>query len=323
MMSKLACAAATVVSALALAAASAADYPAKPIRLIVPFPPGGTLDVVARGLSPQLAADLGQPIVIENRAGANGAVAYEFVSRAAADGYMLLIGGGTALAPHPAILQKLPYDPAKAFIPVAMLATFPSVLIANPSFPANSVEELVAAAKSAPGKITYRTPGTGNPNHLVAEWFQSATGITMVHAPYKGAALVVTDVVGGHIPIGFVLLPGALTQMRSGKLKALGVAAPQRVAAAPDVPTMGEAGVPALDLADWSGILVPAGTPASIVARLNESVTKVVNSPEIRKRWIEQGIEPRTATPAELATRVKSDIAKWNRIVEQAGIRLD
>jgi tripartite-type tricarboxylate transporter receptor subunit TctC len=320
-MGKFACAMAMLAAFAGTVAG--ADYPAKPIRLIVPFPPGGTLDVVARGMSPQLAADLGQPIVVENRAGANGAIAYEFVSKQAPDGYTLLIGGGTSLAPHPAILEKLPYDPAKAFTPVAMLASFPSVLIANPSFPASSVRELVAAAKAAPGKITYGTPGTGNPNHLVAVWFQSAVGIDMVHAPYKGAALVVTDVIAGHIPIGFVLLPGALTHLRSGKLKALAVSARERAVAAPDVPTMAEAGVPALDLADWSGILVPAGTPREIVSRLNQSVTRVVNSPEIRKRWIEQGIEPKTASPAELAARVKSDIEKWNAIVKQAGIRID
>lgn len=322
-MSKLACAMATLLAAMCVGPATAADYPSKPIRLIVPFPPGGTLDVVARGLSAQLGTDLGQPIVVENRAGANGAIAYEFVAKSPADGYTLVIGGGTALAPHPDILARLPYDPAKAFVPVAMLATFPSVLIANPSYPVNSVKELAAAAKAAPGKIAYGTPGTGNPNHLVAVWFQSSLGIDMVHAPYKGAALVVTDVIAGHIPIGFVLLPGALTHIRSGKLKPIAVAARERATAAPSVPTMAEAGLPMLDLADWGGILVPTGTPADIVSRLYRSVTRVASSPEIRNRWIEQGMEPKSASPAELAARVKSDVEKWNAIVKQAGIRIE
>ena len=188
----------------------AADYPTKPVRLVVPFPPGGTLDILARGLAPSLGGQLGQQVVVENRPGANGVIGYELVARAPADGYTLLIGGGSGIAAHPALLSRLPYDPVNAFAPVAMLATFPSVLIANPSFPANSVQELIAMAKATPGKVTYGSPGTGNINHLVGESFKSLAGIELVHAPYKGAALVITDVVAGHIPIGFVLLPGAL-----------------------------------------------------------------------------------------------------------------
>lgn len=322
-MGKLACAMATVVSALALGVASAADYPAKPVRLIVPFPPGGTLDIIARGLSANLAPALGQPLVVENRPGANGVIAYEFVSRAPADGYTILIGGGSSLAVHPMLLPKLSYDPAKAFTPVALLASFPTVLIANPSFSAKSVQELVAAAKAAPGKITYGTPGNGNPNHLVAEWFQSLTGTQLVHAPYKGASLVVQDVMAGHIPVGFIQLPGGLTHMRSGKLKALAVTGAQRAAAAPAVPTMAEAGVAGLELEDWAAILVPAGTPNEVVLRLNDEIGKVVNSADIRSRWIEQGLEPKTATPDALASFVKADVEKWNRVVKQAGIRPD
>ena len=301
----------------------AADYPVKPVRLVVPFPPGGTLDILARGLAPELAAQLGQQVVVENRPGANGVIGYELVARAPADGYTLLIGGGSGIAVHPALLSKLSYDPVKAFAPVSMLATFPSVLIATPSFPANSVQELIAIAKATPGKLTYGSPGTGNVNHLVAEMFKSLTGADLVHAPYKGAALVITDVVAGHVPIGFVLLPGALPQMRAGKLKALAVTADQRVSAAPNLPTMAEAGVPGLDLVDWAGILVPAGTPADVISRLNQDIAKAVRSPEMRQRWIEQGLEPRFATSDELAAVIKSDVDKWGRIIRQAGIRAD
>ena len=301
----------------------AADYPVKPVRLVVPFPPGGTLDILARGLAPGLAGHLGQQIVVENRPGANGVIGYESVARAPADGYTLLIGGGSGIAVHPALLSKLSYDPVKAFAPVSMLATFPSVLIANPSFPANSVQELVALAKATPGKLTYGSPGTGNVNHLVGETFKSLTGVDLVHAPYKGAALVVTDVVAGHIPIGFVLLPGALPQVRAGKLKALAVTSDQRVSAAPNLPTMAEAGVPGLDLFDWAGILVPAGTPPDVISRLNQDIAKAVRSQELRQRWIEQGFEPRVTTADGLAAAIQSDVDKWGRIVKQAGIRAE
>jgi tripartite-type tricarboxylate transporter receptor subunit TctC len=204
-----------------------------------------------------------------------------------------------------------------------MLATYPSVLIANPSFPPNSVKELIAAAKASPGKLTYGSPGTGNVNHLVGESFRSIAGVDLVHAPYKGAALVINDVVAGHIPIGFVLLPGALPQIRASRLKPLAVTAEQRVKAAPDVPTMAEAGVSGLDLSDWGGILVPKGTPGEVIARLNQEISKAVNTPEVRQRWIEQGLEPKTATPAELSSLVKSDVDKWHRIIKQAGIRAE
>jgi tripartite-type tricarboxylate transporter receptor subunit TctC len=303
--------------------AVAADYPTRPVRLVVPFPPGGTLDILARGLTPNLTAQLGQQLVVENRPGANGVIGYELVAKAPADGYTMLIGGGSGIAVHPALLSKLPYHPVKDFAPVAMLATYPSVLIANPSFPPGSVKEVIAAARASPGKLTYGSPGTGNINHLVGESFRSIVGVDMVHAPYKGAALVINDVVAGHIPIGFVLLPGALPQIRAGKLKALAVTAEQRVSAAPNVPTMAEAGAPGLDLSDWGGILVPAGTPGEVIARLNQEVSKAVNTPEVRQRWVEQGLEPKTATPAELSSLIKSDVDKWNRIIKQAGVRAE
>jgi len=299
----------------------AADYPSKSVRLVVPFPPGGTLDILARGLAPDLATHLGQQIVIENRPGANGVIGYDLVARAPADGYTLLIGGGSGIAVHPALLPKLPYDPVRAFAPVSMLASFPSVLIANPSFPASSIRELIALAKATPGKLSYGSPGTGNINHLVGESFKSLAGVDLVHVPYKGAALVITDVIAGHVPIGFVLLPGALPQVRAGKLKALAVTTNQRVAAAPNLPTMAEAGVPGLDLVDWAGILVPAGTPNEVISRLNQDISKVVRSTEVRQRWIDQGLEPRATTSDELAAAIKSDIDKWGKIVRDAGIR--
>jgi len=301
----------------------AADYPAKPVRLVVPFPPGGALDIVARSLAPGLSGQLGQQIVIENRPGANGAIGRELVAKAPADGYTWLIGGGSTFAVHPALLAKLSYDPVKAFAPVSMLTIFPSVLIANPSFPASSTQELIALAKTTPGKFSYGSPGTGNVNHLVGELFKSLTGVDLVHVPYKGAALVINDVIAGHVPIGFVLLPGALPQVRGGRLKALAVTTEQRVSAAPNLPTMAEAGVPGLALFEWAGILVPAGTSTKIISRLNEDISKVVLSPQTRQQWIEQGLEPRVTTSDELAAIIKSDVDKWGKIVRQAGIQVE
>lgn len=311
----------SLLTALAITDVVAADYPSKPVRVVVPFPPGGTLDILARGLAPDLSTRLGQQIVIENRPGANGVIGYDLVARSSADGYTLLIGGGSGIAVHPALLAKLPYDPIKAFAPVGMLARFPSVLIATPSFPAGSVTELIALAKASPGKFSYGSPGTGNINHLVGESFKSLAGVDLVHVPYKGAALVITDVIAGHVPVGFVLLPGALPQMRAGKLKALAVTTSQRVAAAPNLPTMAEAGVPGVDIVDWAGVFAPAGTPNDVVSRLNQDIAKVVSSAEIRQRWIDQGLEPRIATSDEVATTIRSDVDKWGKIVRDTGIR--
>ena len=300
----------------------AADYPARPIRLIVPYPPGGTLDVLARGIGPELTTQLGQPIVIENRSGAAGAIGTEAAAKAAPDGYTLLIGGGSGTAVQ-ALLRNVPYDPVKAFTPIGTLATYPSVLIVNPGTPAKSVQELIALAKASPGKLSYGSPGTGNINNLVGELFKSLAGVDIVHIPYKGAALVITDVVAGHVPVGFVLLPGAMGQLRSGKLRALAVTTEERVSAVPDVPTMRQAGVRDLVLFDWSGLFAPAGTPKDVIARLSAEVKKVVSSPQMRQRSVEQGFEPKALSAEEMAALMKSDVEKWTRIIKQTGTRLE
>jgi len=299
-----------------------ADYPTRPIRLIVPYPPGGTLDVLARGIGPELTTRLGQPIVIENRSGAAGAIGTEAAAKASPDGYTLLIGGGSGTAVH-ALLRNVPFDPVKAFSPIGALATYPSVLIVNPGTPAKSVQELIALAKASPGKLSYGSPGTGNINNLVGELFKSLAGVDIVHVPYKGAALVITDVVAGHVPVGFVLLPGAMGQLRSGKLRALAVTTEERVSAVPDVPTMRQAGVPDLVLFDWSGLFAPAGTPKDVIARLSAEVRKVVSSPPMRQRSVEQGFEPKALSAEEMAALMKSDVEKWTRIIKQTGTRLE
>jgi tripartite-type tricarboxylate transporter receptor subunit TctC len=313
----------SVATLISPAGSLAADYPSKPLRLVVPFPPGGAADILARGLAPKLGAQLGQQIVVDNRPGANGVIGFDLVARAPADGYTLLMGFTTGVAVNPLLVAKIPYDPVKDFTGVSMLARTPMVLIANPAFQVRSVQELIALAKVTPGKITYGSPGTGNPNHLAGELFKSMAGINLVHVPYKGAALVITDVIAGHVPIAFVTLAAALPQVRAGKLKALAITGDKRASAAPDIPTMSEAGLSGVEISEWFGILVPAGTPKAVLSRLNDEIVKAVHSPEVNKRFTEQGLEPIATTTDEFAAVIKSDIDKLAGIIKQAGIRAE
>ena len=288
----------------------AADYPEKPLRLVVAFPPGGAIDILARGLAPKLGEQLGQQIIVENRPGANGVIAFDLVAKASADGYTLLIGYTSGMAINPLLVSKIPYDPVKDFAPIGMIARTPAMLVANPSFPANSVKELIALAKAAPGKITYGSPGIGNFNHLAGEMLKSMAGVDLVHVPYKGAALVITDLIGGHVAIAFTTLPSALPHVRTGKLKALAITSDKRWGTVPGVPTMSEAGLPGLEIGEWFGLLSPARTPRAVISRLNEEIVKAVRSPEVHGRFIEQGFEPITTTTDQFAAVINSDIVK-------------
>jgi tripartite-type tricarboxylate transporter receptor subunit TctC len=302
----------------------AADgYPAKPVRLVVPFPPAGAADILARGLAPKLSTQLGQQIVVDNRPGANGVIGFDVVAKAPADGYTLLLGFTTGVAVNPVLVPNIPYDPVKNFAPISLLARTPMVLIANPAFRAASVQQLIALAKVSPGKIAYGSPGAGNPNHLAGELFKLTAGVDLVHVPYKGAALVITDVLAGHLPTGFVTLAAALPQLRTGKIKALAVTSEKRSSAAPDVVTMTEAGLAGLVMAEWFGILSPAGTPRSVVFHLNKQINDAVRSPEVHARFAEQGLEPVTATTEDFAGLIKADITKMAAIIKKAGIKLE
>ena len=301
----------------------AADFPTKPLRIVVPFPPGGLLDLLGRGLAPSLTEQLGQPVVIDNRPGANGMIGSGLVAKAAPDGHTLLIGGGSSFVVNPLLNPTLPFDPMKDLAPVSMVSRGPSVLVASPSFQARSVGELIALAKAAPGKLSYGTPGNGNPNHLAGELFKSAAGVDIVHVPYKGAALVITDVIAGHVPVAFVTLGAAMPHLRSGKLKALAVTTAQRWESAPELPTMGEAGLAQVHLVEWSGLFVPTGTPPAALARLNEVVRRALSAPELRARLKEQGLEAQASTSAELAAEMQSDVARLGKILKEAGIRAD
>jgi len=309
---------------LAWAAGSlAADFPTKPLRLIVPFPPGGLLDNVGRALAPSLGAQLGQPVVVENRPGAAGMIGADAAVKAAPDGHTFLISGGVGFVVAPLLNPGLAFDPLKDLAPVSMISRGPVILVASPAFKANSVAELVAMAKAAPGKLSYGTPGNGNPNHVAGELFKSAAGIDLVHVPYKGAAFVITDVIAGHVPVGFVTLGAAMPHLRSGKLKPLAVTTSARWSAAPELPTMADAGLPQVHLVDWSGFFVPARTPKAALERLNDVVQRSLAAPELRARLREQGLEVQGSSSAELAAEMQSDLARLGRIVKEAGIRAE
>jgi len=298
-------------------------YPTKPIRLIVPFPPGGAADILARGISPKLGAQLGQQVIVDNRPGANGVIGFDLVAKAPRDGYTLLLGFTTGVAVNPVLMRNISYDPVKSFSPISLLARTPMVLIASPTFRASSVQQLITVAKATPGKITYASPGTGNPNHLAGELFKLTAGIDLVHVPYKGAALVVTDVLAGHVPTGFVTLAAALPQLHAGKLKALAVTSDKRSAAAPAIPTMTESGVPGVVIVEWFGILAPAATPKTVTSRLNSAINNVAQSSEVQGRFTEQGLESLTTTVEDFVNLIKSDMDKLAAIIRKAGIRAE
>lgn len=310
----------TMAAPGSLVSAFAADFPARPLRLIVPFPPGGAADILARGISPELSGKLRQQVVVDNRPGANGIIGFELVARSPADGYTLLLGFTTGVAINPLLVSKVSYDPEKDFAPISMLSRTPMTLIVSPSFPANSVKDLIALAKASPGRIAYASPGTGNPNHIAGELFKSLASVDLVHVPYKGAGPVMTDVIGGHIPVAFVTLAAALPQLRAGKLKSLAITSDRRWPALPDVPTMHEAGIRGLEVVEWFGILAPAGTPGIVISRLNEEVVTAVRSAGIQARLTEQGLEPVVTTSDEFRTVIRSDIVKWSKAIKQMGI---
>ena len=300
----------------------AADYPTRPVRLVVPFPPSGAADILARSVAPAFSERMRQQIVVDNRPGANGVIGFELVARSPADGYTLLLGFTTGVAINP-ILGKVSYDPERDFAPVTMLARTPMTLIAGPAFAAKSVQDLIAMSKAAPGKVSYASPGTGNPNHLAGELFKMTAGVNLVHVPYKGAGPAMIDVMAGHVPIAFVTLAAALPQVRAGKLKSLAITSDSRWPALPAVPTMAEAGLSGLEVVEWFGLLAPARTGKSVVARLTDEAARILGSPDIQQRLAEQGLEPVTTSGEQFARVIRADILKLSRVIKQAGIRVD
>lgn len=311
-----------VLAAVAAAPAFAADsFPAKPIKLVVGFPPGGINDIVARVVGQKLGTALGQPVIIENKSGAGGTIGADYVAKAKPDGYTLLLGSVSNIAMAPSQYKTLPYDPAKDFEPVALLAAAPNILVVNPSFPVHSVKDLIARAKANPGQISYASAGNGTSNHLTVELLKVLAHINLVHIPYKGDAPAVTDVVAGQVPMMFPTLPVALPLIKSGQLRAIAVSSATRTSLAPDLPTVAESGgLPDFAVSVWVGILAPAHTPRAIVDRVSAELTKIVQEPDVKDKLASLGAEPAPQDSAHFASYIAAETAKWSKVAKSAGI---
>ena len=303
--------------------AAAQAYPDKPIRVIVPVPAGGTPDVVARMVAPGLSSLLGQQLVIDNRGGAGALIGTELAARAVPDGYTLFFSSPGPLTILPHLQKKITYDPMRDFAPVSLICIGPFLLIAHPAVPVKAVKELIALAKAEPGKLNYASAGNGTPNHLAMELFKSMAGVNMTHVPYKGAPQAITDLIGGSVELMFNSIPPALPHIRSGRLKLLAVASVRRSPQLPDVPTIGEAGVPGFEAITWFGLLVPAKTPQQIVARLNELVVKVVRAPELKSQFEILGYEAVGGSPGEFAAFIRAESEKYAKAVKLSGAKVD
>ena len=300
----------------------AQDYPNRPIRFIVPYPPGGGTDVVARIMNEALAAELGQPIIIDNRGGAAGNVGTDIAAKAAPDGYNILF----TLSSHtinPKLYDKLPFDVERDFVPVSLAAMIPQILVVHPSVPAGNVTELIALAKASPGNLNDASVGTGSPGHIAGELFKLKTGVDIVHVPYKGGGPAVVDTIGGQVQLLFVSMPAAWQHVKAGKLRAIAVTSAKRSIAAPDVPTIAESGIPGFVVDSWYGALAPAKTPPAVVARLNAAFAKVLENPQVKEKLLLQGAEAAASTQAEFDHVIKDELAKWEMVIKTAKIRPD
>jgi tripartite-type tricarboxylate transporter receptor subunit TctC len=302
--------------------AAAEGYPAKPVRLIVPFAAGGPTDVIARIVAQKLSESFGQQVVTENIPGAGGNTGVTMVARAPADGYTILVVS-TGFIVNPSMYAKISYDPVKDFAPITLVAASPNVVSVNPDFPAKSMKELVDLVKANPGKYSFAQPATGSTPHLAGELFKQKYALDLITVPFNGAALAVNSTIGGHTPIAFTALPPAMSNIKEGKLRGLAVLASKRSPALPDVPTNGEAGIPDLESDTLTGVVAPAGTPKEVIERWRGDIVKMVATPEVRQRLEALGFAPVANTPDEFGARIKSEIAKWGKVVRDANIRAD
>lgn len=317
----------TLVVAMALAAAptmaQGTDYPTRPIRFIVPQAAGGSQDTLSRLVGQKLSDALGQPVVIENRTGANGIIGTELVAKAEPDGYTLLLTGTGSQAINPSLFSKLPYDPVKQFEPVAMFAYSVSVLVVHPSVPAKTIAELIALAKSKPGQIKYASAGPGSSPHLSAEMFRYMTGVDILHVPYKGSTPGVIATVSGETSMMFTGIASAIAHIKSGKLNALSVNGPKRSPALPDVPTADESGLPKFVVDFWVGMFAPSGTPRTVIAKLNNEINRIIKTPEIQEKFIAIGADPVVSTPEQFAAILQADIERWGKMVKASGMKVE
>jgi tripartite-type tricarboxylate transporter receptor subunit TctC len=317
--------AAIAALALVLSGSSIAQsaYPNKAVRILVPFPPGGPADALARIVGDKLAQGLGQPFVIENKPGAGGNIGMEQGAKASPDGYTLTLAPAGNLTIAPSLSTKLPYDPAKDYAPITVIAMVPNVLIVHPSVPARTLAELIALAKAKPGALNYASPGNGSGAHLAGELLKSMAGIDIVHIPFNGVGPAMAGVLGGEVQLFFAQSSAALPHIKSGKVIALGVASRRRIAAAPELPTIAEAGLPGFDVTSWYGLVAPAGTPSLIVERLHAEIAKALASSDVREKISTLGAEPVANTPAEFATMQRAETARWAKLAREANIHAD
>ena len=308
---------------MAQSSTGAAAYPSKPIRLVVPFTPGGSTDILARAIGQELAKAWGQSVIVDNVPGAGGAIGAEKVAKAAPAGYTLLMGHIGTLAVNPSLYPKLPYNPVKDFAPVAWVARVPNVLVVHPSVPAKNVLELVALAKAKPGQLNYGSGGNGSAANLATEYFKLQTGASLVHIPYRGTAPAVTDLMGGQIQLLFTGAPAVLGQIKNGQLRALAVSSPKRLDALPDLPTVAESGYKGFEADQWYGVVAPAGTPRDIVAKLNVQINKSLGSPELKSRFSNEGAIAEQTPPEAFGAHIVREIARWKPVIQSGRVKAD
>ncbi|WP_353235432.1 tripartite tricarboxylate transporter substrate binding protein [Diaphorobacter ruginosibacter] len=315
-------------TALCLAAGCAATwaqaaYPGKPVRIIVPYPAGGTTDIIARIAANQLTERLKQSFIVENKAGASGAIGSLAVAQAAPDGYTLVMATASSHGINSALQKNLPYDAVKDFAPITVVANTPNIIIANPGVPVKNLKELIALAKSEPGKLNFGSTSAGGSPHMSAELLKMMAGIDMTHVPYKGAAPMLTDLIGGQVQIGFDNLPSSIGFVKSGKVRALAVTTARRWPGAPDIPTVAESGVPGYEVSGWFGLLAPAGTPREILDKIQSTIAEAVKSPDVAKQLNDLGAEPVANKPDVFAQEIRDDVEKWRKVVQTTGVKLD
>jgi len=319
----LSCAASCVVLAFGGAAAQVQSYPTRTIRMIVAYPPGGGTDIVGRLVAQKLTDSLGQTVLVDNRGGATGNIGTELAAKSPPDGYTVLMGNVAPNAINVSLFKQLPYDPVKDFAPVSLVAITPNILVVHPALPVRTVKDLLALARAKPGTLNYPSAGIGSSSHLAGELLRSLAKVDIVHVPYKGGGPALIDLLSGQMQIMFATMPAAMPHVKTGKLRPVAVTTDKRSQTLPELPTIAEAGVKGYEASTWYGLLAPAGTPQPVIARLHDEVVRVLKTPDMREKFASQGFEPAGTTPAEFAAYIKAEIAKWGKVIRDAGIRAD